>query len=191
MQTLVIRITGISPLLMHNARFANPLDPATKAHKTLTSKRKKTDEDHFAIAKSEFLGSIYHDNETGVYLPGINMEACLFEAAKMQKLGKTSKRSLLVLNDKIKIQYSGPKTPEKLYEDSTFVDVRAVKVGMSKLMRYRPKFAEWSAEFQLSFNPEQIEERDIIRILEDAGSLVGVGDYRPRFGKFSVEVSNG
>ena len=37
---------------MHSDKFANPLHPATKAHKALTGKRKKTDDDHEAIAKS-------------------------------------------------------------------------------------------------------------------------------------------
>ena len=53
METLNVRITGTSPLMMHSDKFANPLLPETKAHKALTAKRKKTDEDHEAIAKSE------------------------------------------------------------------------------------------------------------------------------------------
>ncbi len=190
MQTLLVKIVGVSPLLLHSARFANPLDPATKLHKSLTCKRKKTDEDQLAIAKSEWLGGLYYDPIIGVYLPGANVEASLFEAAKMQRLGKSSKRSILVLDDIIKLNYDGPKTPERLYEDPRFVDARAVKIGTAKLIRYRPKFNMWSAEFRLSFNPEQIEEREVLRMLDDAGSLVGVGDYRPRFGKFSAEVIN-
>lgn len=188
MDTIKVKISGISPLLMHSARFANPLDPMTKAHKSLTSKRKKTDEDHAAISKSEFIGGIYFNETHGVYIPGINVEACMFEAAKMQKLGKTAKRSIIVLEDLISLDYKGPKDVEKLYEDTRFVDVRAVKVGTSKLMRTRPKFDAWSASFTVTFNPEQIEQRDILKILEDAGSLVGIGDFRPRYGKFSVEV---
>ena len=75
-----------------------------------------------------------------------------------------------------------------MYKDPKFVDVRAVKVGTAKIMRSRPKFQEWGGVFTLQFNPEQINESEILQILTDAGSLVGVGDYRPRFGKFSVEV---
>ena len=188
MESLRVTIKGVSPLLMHSARFANPLDPATKLHKALTSKRKKTDEDHAMIQKSEFMGSIYFDDKQGVYLPGVNIEASIFEGAKMQKLGKSAKRSILILEDVIPLQYKGPKTKESLYENTEFVDVRAVKVGTSKLMRTRPIFKEWSAEFTVSYNPEQIDVSEVVRMLEDAGSLIGIGDYRPRFGKFTVEV---
>jgi len=188
MEILKVKIVGISPLLMHSARFANPLDLATKAHKELTSKRKKTDEDHEAIQKSEWMGSLYHSKKSGPFIPGVNIEASLFEAAKMQKLGKSAKRSLMIVEDEIKLEYSGPRDPEKLFSNPDFVDVRAVKVQTSKLMRCRPKFNEWSATFELHYNPEQIDQREIERILSDAGSLVGVGDYRPRFGKFTVEV---
>jgi len=188
MEVLKVKITGLSPLLMHSARFANPLDPATKAHKALTSKRKKTDEDHEAIQKSEWFGGLYYSEKMGPFIPGVMVEACLFEAAKMQKLGKSAKRSIIVLEDQIKLEYKGPRDVEGLYSNVDFVDVRAVKVQTSKLMRCRPKFNEWSGTFEIQFNPEQIEERDIIRILEDAGSLIGIGDYRPRFGKFTVEV---
>ena len=36
MQVLNLKIKGVCPLLMHSDRFANPLDPATKAHKALS-----------------------------------------------------------------------------------------------------------------------------------------------------------
>jgi hypothetical protein len=59
MKTVSVKITGKAALLMHSDRFANPLDPLTKAHKELTSKRKKTDDDHIAIARGEFIGGCY------------------------------------------------------------------------------------------------------------------------------------
>lgn len=51
--------------MMHSDKLANPLHPATKAHRELTSKRKKVDDDHVAIARSEFIAGVYFD-ETSV-----------------------------------------------------------------------------------------------------------------------------
>ena len=68
-----ITITGTAPLLMHNGRLANPLDPSTQALKSLTSKRKKTDDDLFDIARAEFLGGLYIDPDVGPYVPGENV----------------------------------------------------------------------------------------------------------------------
>ncbi|QZD26289.1 hypothetical protein [Salmonella phage vB_Si_DR094] len=55
-------------------------------------------------------------------------------------------------------------------------------------MSYRPIFRDWSVEFGLMFDEEQITKEELLMVLENAGNLCGVGDWRPRFGRFSVEV---
>ena len=99
MEKLMLKITGTAPLLMHSDRFANPLDKLTKAHKELTAKRKKTDEDHSAIAKSEFIGGCYWNKESGFYIPAQNLDSCLIAGAKLQKLGVKFKQGVQVLED--------------------------------------------------------------------------------------------
>lgn len=188
MKHLQVKITGISPLLMHSDRFANPLDPATKAHKELTGKRKKTDADHEAIAKSEWMGSLYHDPVVGPYIPGQNLDATLQEAAKLQKLGKKFKQAVMVIEDQVPLIYTGPRDPEALFA-AGFLDVRGVKVAMAKLMRCRPKFNQWAAQFTVAFNEDVLNTEEVLKAINDAGSLIGVCDYRPRFGKFTAEVA--
>lgn len=188
MKHLQVKITGISPLLMHSDRFANPLDPATKAHKELTGKRKKTDADHEAIAKSEWMGSLYHDPAVGPYIPGQNLDATLQEAAKLQKLGKKFKQAVMVIEDQVPLIYTGPRDPEALFA-AGFLDVRGVKVAMAKLMRCRPKFNQWAAQFTVAFNEDVLNTEEVLKAINDAGSLIGVCDYRPRFGKFTAEVA--
>lgn len=186
METLNIRITGTSPLLMHSDKFANPLNPDTKAHKELTGKRKKTDDDHEAIAKSEFIGGLYYSKSDGVYIPAQNFDATFLGGAKLQKMGTNWKRGAVVVTDKCILEYDGPKTPEKLWQDAKFVDCRGVKVGMAKIMRYRPIFMSWSTELQVAINPDVMDVREAKKAIEDAGKLIGVCEYRPRFGRFEV-----
>lgn len=186
MDIIKIRITGSSPMLMHSDRFANPLDPATKQHKELTGKRKKTDEDHEAIARSEFIGALYIDRD-GPYLPSMNVDACLVDAAKMFKLGRHAKRAMMVLEDKIPLEYSGPRTAEALANDPNFIDARSVRVSTARLTRYRPRFNEWKATFSLAYDAAQINFNEVRQIVENAGRLIGLGDFRPRFGRFTVE----
>src|SRR3546814_21068521 len=83
MEILKLKIVGTSPLMMHSDRLANPLNPATKAHKELTGKRKKTDDDHLAIAKSEFIAGAYWDEKEGFYIPGQN-----FDRSEERRVGK-------------------------------------------------------------------------------------------------------
>lgn len=188
METIKIKVTGKSPMLMHSDRFSNPLDPMTKEHKILTGKRKKTDEDHEAIAYSEWKGGLYMDDELGPFVPAQNFEACIFEAAKLQKLGKKFKQAVMVVEDKLKLEYSGPRTYEGMFAKPEFVDMRSVKVQAARLQRCRPKFDKWGFECTIAYNPAVVEERDILKAIEDAGMLIGLGDFRPRFGKFESVV---
>lgn len=180
-------MTGTSPLMMHSDRLADPLAPETKAHKALTGKRKKTDDDHEAIAKSEFIAGAYWDEKVGFYLPGANIDATFIAGAKLQKLGTHWKRGALVLEDRIKLLHDGPSTPELLWNDRRFVDVRGVRVGAAKLMRYRPIFPSWAAELSITINTDVLNIDEAKKAIEDGGKLIGTCEYRPRFGRFEVQ----
>ena len=54
METIKFKFSGVSNLLMHSARGVDPIDPAVIEHKKLTAIRKKTDETHAQIARSEW-----------------------------------------------------------------------------------------------------------------------------------------
>jgi hypothetical protein len=184
--TIKVRITGTRPLLMHAAIFADPLNPLTKAHKELTSKRKKTDEDHEAIAKSEWLGGLYID-EQGPFIPGVNIEAALVSGGKLSKLGTQLKRSVEIMDEKCHLEYEGPKSAEKLWL-AGFYDARSVKIQTARLVRYRPIFRKWSCVCEIAYDAQTINKEQVIKCLEDGGQYCGVGDYRPKFGRFDVEV---
>lgn len=188
MKTVTIEATGTSPLLMHSDKLANPLHPSTKKHKKMTSNKRKTDEDHEAIMLSEWIASLYYDDAVGVHIPAMCLEACLRESAKLRKLGKQFQRGMMVMEDKIKLQYDGPKDIEKLKKDMRFMDVRSVKVQRAKLMRCRPIFNDWSFSCEVAYDESQINDDDMVNVANDAGRLIGLLDYRPRFGRFEVEI---
>lgn len=186
MEQLHIRIAGTSPLMMHGDRLANPLAPETKAHKELTAKRKKTDEDHLAIARSEFIAGCYWNARDGLHIPGHCLDASFLAGAKLQKAGVRWKRGALVLENGARLIHDGPTTPEALWESPAHVDVRGVKVGAAKLMRYRPVFLSWAVECTVSVNIDVLDIEEAKKAIEDAGRLIGVCEYRPRFGRFEV-----
>lgn len=187
MEQIKIRVTGATPLMMHADTLANPLAAVTKAHKELTSKRKKTDDDHLAIARSEFIAGCYWDTTDGFFVPGQNFDATFLAGAKLQKNGVRWKRGVLVLENRVKLRYDGPATPEKLWEDPAHVDCRGVKIGAAKLMRYRPIFLDWAAELTVAINTDVMDVQEVKKAIEDAGALIGVCEYRPRFGRFEVQ----
>lgn len=186
MELLTLSIKGTSPLMMHSDKLANPLNPATKAHKELTGKRKKTDDDHLAIARSEFIAGAYFDSAAGFFVPGANFDATFLAGAKLQKLGTHWKRGALVMTDRAELDFNGPPTPEALWEDQRFVDCRGVKVGQAKIMRYRPIFLDWACQLEVAINTDVLDLQEVKKAIEDSGKLIGVCEYRPRFGRFEV-----
>ncbi len=189
MEQLKLKIVGLTPLMFHSDKLANPLLPASKAHKELTSKRKKTDDDHVAIARSEFLAGCYWTEKDGFFVPGQNFDATFLAGAKLQKLGTAWKRGALVVEDKIKLIHDGPTTPEKLWLSPSNVDCRGVKVGTAKIMRYRPVFLDWAAILSVAVNTDVINMTEAKKAIEDSGALIGVCEYRPRFGRFGVSYA--
>jgi hypothetical protein len=185
---LTFAIESTRPLLMQAETLANPLHSRTKAHKAVAGKRKKTEEDHLWLLRDEWELNMYRDNEIGPYLPAINIEACIAEAAKATKQGKLVKQAVTVMTDKAKLEYEGPRTIEEMYGNgsSPFVDVRGVGVNGKKVMRARPQFLRWSCEFDVSYMDDMIDAQDLRRIVEHAGRVIGIGTYRPRFGRFDV-----
>lgn len=187
MQTVKFKLTGTRPILMHSDRFSDPLDPLTKAHKALTSKRKKSDDDFEAIARSEWRGGLYFDKEVGPYIPGVMIEAVMLAGAKLSKMGTTIKRAAEVLEDRCRLDYKGPRDLEGLW-NAGFYDARSVVVQRARLMRYRPIFRDWSVECTVAFDETTINRADVVKSLADGGQMAGMGDYRPKFGRFDVEV---
>lgn len=186
MKSIAFEIKGVTPLMTHNERLANPFDDLTRQIKALTGKRKKTEDDLLEIARIEWLAGLYLDGNNSPCMPGYNVFAAICNGGKLHKLGSAIKRAALVQDDTIALQYSGPRDPEALFKDKRFVDMRSVKVGTSKVMRCRPMFRDWALEFTVLYEEQAIQRDDLVRVVGDTGRMVGLGDYRPRFGRFEV-----
>lgn len=143
MKTISFRLTSVSPLLMHNAQLADPLNKFARELKRILSKRKKTDADHEEVARLEFLGGFYaaqFGNELHAAIPGTMVEATLVNAAKTLKMGRQARSGIIVRNDS-KLIYKGPADPNELYRTGFVLRVPA-RVGTSRVMRTRPCFRD-------------------------------------------------
>lgn len=183
-----ITMTGVRPLLMHSARLANPLDTTVKAMKAVSSKRTKTDEDHEELARLEFAGSLYIHDQLGPYIPGENIERCLVDAGKVTRKGTDLKRCLFIKSDLNPVVYRGPRTVDELWADENFRLVASAKVQQNRVMRTRPMFREWIVEAEGVLDTSIMDLPVLASIAETAGSMIGLGDYRPRYGRFAVDV---
>jgi hypothetical protein len=173
---------------MHNARLADPLDPVVKEMKTITGKTRKTDADHDMIAYLEFVGGMYFVEGVGPYVPAANIRKAFIEAARKSKSGKLVEQGLFVDELINPLVYQGPRDLKGLWEDKTFVSRLCVKVQQARLMRTRPQFPSWAFDTTITFDPEVLDFARVKEFAQIAGNYIGVGDYRPLYGRFIADV---
>ena len=186
LEVLRVRIEGVSPLLLHNGQTADPLNKWAKALKEVSGVRKKTEEHYLEMARIEWHAGLYVDDDGKVVLTSDVLDAVLVEGAKKSKLGKQFKAGCWVEKDaRLDIGYSYDKAFD-LWGVEQFKDTRSVRVGTNRVQRTRPIFRKWSAVVEISYDSTLVKRSEIVKSLHDAGAQVGIGDYRPRFGRFEV-----
>lgn len=196
MKTMKVTWTGIRPLVLHNGLLADPTNPYVVASKKLTAKKnKKTDADNEEIARLEWMGGLYlgADAKTLV-IPSDNIERCIQEGAKKSRLGKDVQAAVFCSEPEVTINHKDitGRAPESLYTDKSgrFTLRKGVKVTTSRVIRTRPLIPSgWSLSFEVEYDESIINPRNLEQSMRDAGALVGLGDWRPKFGRFSVEVA--
>lgn len=187
---LTLTLTGDRPVLLHNGRLANPLDPYTQQLKALTSKRKKTDDDLIAIMRVEARGGAYETSDNLLAFPTQNVWRSIYDAAKAYKRGEDIKRALLSSAAMEPLYVNGQTVDVDEYlSNPEHIDYRPVAVQRAKTMRARPVVHGWSTTHHFELLDDVIDPRDLGPIIERAGRLVGIGDWRPTFGGFTCEAS--
>jgi hypothetical protein len=182
------KLTGVAPLLMSNGRKADPMWFRTKALKELTQQKKKTEELQMQIRELEWYAGLYEVDGV-VVLPSDMILSGIIGGAKKHKNGNEAKAGVFETDPFFPLQYAGPKKDlAALYADGRFVDCRGVAQNMKRIMRTRPIFRDWSVEVSVSFDDEVIEQLTIKQALDQCGMLIGFGDFRPRYGRFTVET---
>jgi hypothetical protein len=182
-KTIEFTIRGISPLMLHNGALADPLNEFAKRLKEISGKRNKTEADYRAMADIEWEGGLYFDEDHRIVMPGENIEAAITAGGKKFKLGDQCKAGILSDGD-WPIIYEGPKDLEKLKADPRFRDCRGVKIQKNRIMRTRPLFVPWGLKFTVQYLPDLDQ---VVKILDTVGRIIGLGDFKPKYGRFTVE----
>lgn len=184
-RSLTLRIIGVSPLVMHSGQLANPLSPAAKELRKISKKRAKTDADLEYMSRVEWTGGLWLSGGEPC-IPGEAIEACFIAAAKKSKRGMLARAGMLS-PENWPLEYDGPRDIADLWEDENFRLVAGVRVGQARVMRTRPIFRRWAARIRIDYIDDQLDRSDIVDILKLGGRIIGVGDWRPRFGRFEIE----
>jgi len=179
-----VKISG-DVLLMHNGQLCDPLNEYAKEVKAISNRKNKTESDHKMLADAEFIGGLYVSGNKPV-LPTRVLEATICEGARKTRHGRIALSSLFVDTDGVLTYDGGPLTVKQLVKSDEHRLTVGVKVQRARIMRTRPMFRNWSAEFKLSILSALADAEQAHTWLNNAGAMVGVGDYRPRYGRFTV-----
>lgn len=183
-QKLRFTITGTAALLMHNGRLADPSNEYAKMLKVLTSKRLKTEADFMKMAEIEWFGGLWTWNKEPC-LPSEAIEAALVKGAGRRKMTAQVKAGVICTRH-AQLLYDGPSDPRELWPDKRFRLQVPVRVQKGRVIRTRPRFSEWRAEVEVEYLPSLVSQAAIEELVVATGELVGVGDWRPRYGRFAV-----
>ncbi len=169
MKTVEVEIKGISPLL-HN-RF-----PAEEFGENASTKKKKV-----YVPKDEADKKLYKNLDGSYYQPAEHIFQSLVKAGVDFKF-EGRKIFKDIINSGIAI------TPENIPLDCPFViDERSVVIQRARVLAWRPRFDEWSVKFKIEIiDDDNIPVSTLNEILAHAGMRKGIGDYRPRYGRYMV-----
>lgn len=178
-----IEIVGTSPLLQH--RFSEEFE-VQKSTRTVAQEQ--------GTPREEASKVVYKDSTGRFYFPGTWISSSLREAGSNHKLRGSRKSIKYVIPAAIRIVEvevflrNGDGNLIKDFE----VDSRPITIPATKgrIMRHRPRFDCWSAEFNMTINTDLLSEEFVHKLLNEAGQSQGIGDFRPNksgpFGCFRV-----
>jgi len=187
--------TGINPLLQNNPQTVDRFNPYSKAMKRINDKKtRRTDDDYMELKNIEVRAKIYWDDETGIYVPSNWVAAAIAATSfKRAKISKADVRAgVFTTEDKLKLNYRDSKkvkTPEDIVKNPDFRLDMTLKQGQVRIVKSVPIFHEWSFTCGLEFDDSVIDTDSMKNIITHVARYGGFGDFRPTFGRATVEIS--
>lgn len=169
-----VEIVGVADLLFHRWNVEG-IDAKSKAAKG--SKAKKTD---------DIETYVYRNDEGFICLPGEYLRSSIVNAAKFMQDPRSPRKSAM---DLIKAAVVSLTPLASLGTKTWDFEHRCrVTVQRAGITRCRPAMKiGWKAEIQLMVNlPEYVPPQLLNELIVNAGRLIGVGDFRPSYGRFRL-----
>lgn len=169
-----VTVHGAADILFH--RWSNEAVEA-KANAAKGSKAKKTD---------DIETYVYRDDAGHICIPGEYLRMSIIAASKFQQDPRSPRKSAM---DLFKAAIISTTPLASLGKDKwDYEDRRRVVIQRNAITRVRPAMkAGWEATFDLQCNiPEYIDTNRLRETIEVAGRLIGLGDFRPTYGRFGV-----
>lgn len=183
MKEISVTIEGTAPLLQHRYLFKDEAE--------VFSKKKSGSKDY----SEEWRKALYWNPDVGLFQPATHVEGALIRAASNFQItgrGKKTYKDLIKSTVFVKpdiIPYGHERLdPDALLERGIILIHRAIcVVQRARVERLRPLLpVGWRLSFTIELHDEQMPKEVVKEILDYSGKFVGIGDWRPRHGRFQV-----
>lgn len=169
-----VTLEGTADMLFHRWNVES-VEAKSKAAKG--SKAKKSD---------DVESYVYRNDKGELCIPGEYVRQSIIAAAKFRQDPRSPRKSAADLFKAAIVSLTDLATTGKSTWD--YLDQRRVQVQRNGITRSRPAINKgWQAHFQLMVNiPEYVQADVLHEVLNNAGRLIGIGDFRPSYGRFAV-----
>lgn len=182
MKTIEVEIRGTSPLLIH--RFSEDSEQAKSTRRTMIKQRDPREE----ATKAAYIAP-----DGTFYFSAFSIPNSMGNAGSNHKMRGSRKSLRFIVPSAVRVTNEAITIlncdgPAKGFE----VDARPVTIPATKgrIMRYRPRFDNWGAKFNLILDDSTLDIETAHQLLNEAGQFIGIGDFRPEkrgpFGCFRV-----
>lgn len=176
MRKFEVEVEGISPLLQARHLTPKEMEVVTKREESNKKTKKLTEKEQYDLHAYKTKGKFYQPSEM--------FEAAMVKAATNFKLeGKKTYKD--VMNGGILIE-----PIEIIHKNQKFeMDARWGKNPTTRgaIWVVRPRIDKWQLKFTLNLlQDERVSSETLKDILAYAGLYVGVGGWRPKFGRFKI-----
>ena len=185
---------GINPLLLNNPQTVDRFNHYAKAMSKINAKKtKRTDDDYLELRNLEMKAKIYFDSEVGLYVPSTwVLAAVATNSFRTAKISRDSIRGgVFTTEDKLKLKYRGMdkvKTEDDVVFNEMFRHQMLLPQGQVRVAKTVPIFHDWEFECGLEFDDAIADEDSMKTIIKHAAKYGGFGDFRPTFGRATVEI---
>lgn len=174
MEIVKYKITGVCPILMHNI------------NSMLLKKPRATSHEDWEVSEPFMRAKSYLEGDKFILPPRLFF-GLLKAAAKRSGIKQPGKRSSYEQILKSVVFITDGMNLNSKFEDHE-KEQAFVTVNKSKVLRCWPKLNEWSGIIEITnADTKALPTEVLTELLEFSGRFVGLGDYRPSFGRFKVE----
>lgn len=168
MEKYAYRVEGVSSLLMHSPEAMLEARPAGPKARRIPTPEEEAEK------------GAYRDEEGFLYLPSEAFRASIIHGAGGRRIGKTAARTVVagsVFTVPQRTLLLDPASGERLRDYR--VHVARVVVQRSSILRARPEIERWGCVLELEVDLDFTNAWQVEELLNIAGRISGVGDFRP------------